>query len=165
MISVSQEKWQEYQKNHPDIKRYALVDGLQYERLFDEELTYLAGLNNPLFRQFPDSEIAFAGPWLFDITHGTVLMEKFLTLEKTFPAVSWVYTPQSLDALTRHFEPYLNVQLESGETALLRFYDPRILHQIPDIFNQEQLTAFTQSIDEWEYWLNGQFYSVKGAQR
>ncbi|PHM74765.1 hypothetical protein Xcab_04292 [Xenorhabdus cabanillasii JM26] len=149
---------------HPDMKRYVLVDGLQYERLFDEELTYLAGLNNPLFRRYPDAEIAFAGPWLFDTTHGTVFMEKFLTLEKTFPAVSWIYTAQSLDALIRHFEPYLNVQLESGETALLRFYDPRILHQSRNIFSQEQLTQFTQPIDEWNYWLDGQFYSVKGAQ-
>ncbi|PHM50535.1 DUF4123 domain-containing protein [Xenorhabdus miraniensis] len=165
MIAVSQEEWQEYQKIHPDMKRYALVDGLQYERLFDEELTYIAGLNNPLFRRYPDAEIAFAGPWLCDITHDTVPMAKFLKLEKTFPAVSWLYTTQSLDALTRHFEPYLNIQLESGETALLRFYDPRILHQLPDIFSQEQLTAFTQPIDEWNYWRDGQFYSMKGAQQ
>ncbi|WFQ79619.1 DUF4123 domain-containing protein [Xenorhabdus sp. SF857] len=164
MISISQEAWQEYQKIHPDMKRYALIDGLQYERFFDAELTYIAGLNNPLFRRYPDAEIAFAGPWLFDITHNIVSVEKFLKLEKTFPAVSWLYTTLSLDALTRHFEPYLNVQLESGETALLRFYDPRILHQIRDIFSQEQLTAFTQPIDEWNYWLDGQFYSVKGAQ-
>ncbi|MCC8379087.1 DUF4123 domain-containing protein [Xenorhabdus sp. PB30.3] len=164
MISVSSEDWQEYQKTHPDIRRYALVDGLQYERLFDEEFTYRAGRNNPLFRRFPDSEIAFAGPWLFDITHHTDFLEQFLTLEKAYPAVSWLYTPLSLDALTRHFEPYLNVQLESGETALLRFYDPRVLHQIPAIFDQTQLTAFTQPIDEWHYWLAGQFYAVKGAQ-
>ncbi|AYA39120.1 DUF4123 domain-containing protein [Xenorhabdus nematophila] len=164
MISASQEKWPEYQKMHPDMKWYALVDGLQYERLFDEELVYIADLNNPLFRQYPDAEIAFAGPWLFDMTQATVWTEKFLKLEKIFPAVSWLYTPLSLDTLTRHFEPYLNVQLASGETALLRFYDPRVLHQIRDIFNQEQLTAFTQHIDEWNYWLDGHDYSLKGAQ-
>ncbi|MGJ0577246.1 DUF4123 domain-containing protein [Xenorhabdus bovienii] len=163
MISASQERWQEYQKAHPDMKRYVLVDGLQYERLFDEELTYIAGLNNPLFRKHPDAAIAFAGPWLFDITQATVWAEKFLKLEKTFPAVSWLYTTQSLDALTRHFEPYLNVQLESGETALLRFYDPRILHQIPDIFSQEQLTAFIKDIDEWGYLFDDSYYSVKGT--
>ncbi|PHM37477.1 DUF4123 domain-containing protein [Xenorhabdus innexi] len=163
MIFSSPQHWQEYQKTHPDMKRYALVDGLQYERLFDEELTYSAGLNNPLFRRYPDAEIAFAGPWLFDLSHDTVFMEKFLTLEKTFPAVSWIYTNQSLDALTRHFEPYFNVHLESGETALLRFYDPRILHQMRDIFSQAQLIEFTQPIDEWHYWLDGQFYSMKGA--
>ncbi len=39
MISISQETWQDYQKTHPDMKRYALIDGLQYERLFDAELT------------------------------------------------------------------------------------------------------------------------------
>ncbi|WP_340621823.1 DUF4123 domain-containing protein [Xenorhabdus siamensis] len=164
MISVSPEAWQEYHNTHPDIKRYALIDGLQYERLFDEEFTYIAELNNPLFRRHPDAEIAFAGPWLFDITDNTASVEKFLKLEKTFPAVSWIYSTLSLDSLTRHFGPYLNIQLESGKTALLRFYDPRILHQIPDIFNQEQFTKFTQPIDEWNYWLNGQFYSVKGAQ-
>ncbi|MCP9269522.1 DUF4123 domain-containing protein [Xenorhabdus sp. XENO-1] len=164
MISASQERWLEYQKAHPDMKRYALVDGLQYERLFDEELTYIVGLNNPLFRKHPDAAIAFAGPWLFDITQATAWAEKFLKLEKTFPAVSWLYTTQSLDALTRHFEPYLNVQLESGETALLRFYDPRILHQIRNIFSPEQLAAFTDGINEWAYSFESNDYFVKGTQ-
>ncbi|WP_275381086.1 DUF4123 domain-containing protein [Xenorhabdus bovienii] len=153
---------EKYRETSPEIKLYALVDGLQYERHFDEELTYIAGLNNPLFRQFPDAEIAFAGPWLFDMRQAQAWEDKFLRLESAAPAVSWLYTTQSLDKLTRHLESYLNIQLKTGETALLRFYDPRVLNQIPHLFTPEQLTHFTQDIEEWQYQLNNNAYIVKG---
>ncbi|OTA18713.1 hypothetical protein Xbed_03066 [Xenorhabdus beddingii] len=162
MTPELQQKWHEYRENHPDMKQYALVSGLQYERYFDEEITYLAGTNNPLFRQYPDAQIAFAGPWLFDMAYAKAWEEKLAALEQAAPSVSWLHTTMSLDKLTRHLESYLNVQLETGETALLRFYDPRILHQLRDIFSPAQLTAFTDGIDEWVYSLDNNDYSVKG---
>ncbi|CBJ82716.1 conserved hypothetical protein; putative exported protein [Xenorhabdus bovienii SS-2004] len=106
--------------------------------------------------------VAFAGPWLFDMRQAQAWEDKFLRLESAAPAVSWLYTTQSLDKLTRHLESYLNIQLKTGETALLRFYDPRVLNQIPHLFTPEQLTHFTQDIEEWQYQLNNTAYIVKG---
>ncbi|WP_337167732.1 DUF4123 domain-containing protein [Xenorhabdus bovienii] len=163
MTTILKEKWQRYRETYPEMKFYALVDGLQYERHFDKELTYLGDMNNPLFRQFPDAEIAFAGPWLFDMSRVSEWEEKFLRLESAVPAVSWLYSTLSLDKLTRHLESYLNVRLKTGETALLRFYDPRVLHQISTIFTPEQLTEFTKNIEEWRYQLDNNHYVVKGA--
>ncbi|PHM51653.1 DUF4123 domain-containing protein [Xenorhabdus hominickii] len=164
MTPVLQEKWAEYRKIHPEIKLFALVNGLQYERHFGNEITYIAGVNNPLFRQHPDAKIAFAGPWLFDMAQAPSWAEKLSELERAAPSVSWLHTALSLDNLTRHLEPYLNVRLETGETALLRFYDPRILHKIRDVFSLEQLAAFTDGIDEWMYSFDSHDHFVRGGQ-
>ncbi|MGS0627689.1 hypothetical protein [Photorhabdus asymbiotica] len=48
------EKLANYQKEHPGVRLYALVNGLQYERCFGEEINYIAGINNPLFRHYPE---------------------------------------------------------------------------------------------------------------
>ncbi|KOY60344.1 DUF4123 domain-containing protein [Photorhabdus heterorhabditis] len=156
------EKLANYQKEHPGVRLYALVNGLQYERCFGEEINYIAGINNPLFRHYPDSKIAFAGPWLFDMEYAHQWQDKLSTLEETSPAVSWLLTSLSLDKLTRHLVPYLNIQLSAKQTALLRFYDPRILHLIRDIFSHEQLSAFMQGINAWVYQHNSTYYSVSG---
>ncbi|CDL82473.1 DUF4123 domain-containing protein [Xenorhabdus cabanillasii] len=164
MTPELQTKWAEYRKTHPDIKQYALVNGLQYERYFSEEITYIAGVNNPLFRRWPDAKIAFAGPWLFDMAQAKSWEEKLSKLEQVAPSVSWLHTTLSLDNLIRHLESYLNIQLETGKMALFRFYDPRILHQIRDIFSPDQLVAFTNGINEWVYSFNSNDYFVKGGQ-
>ncbi|PHM44223.1 hypothetical protein Xszus_04051 [Xenorhabdus szentirmaii] len=163
MSATLKEKWEKYRETCPEMKLYALVDGLQYERYFDDALTYFEGANNPLFRQFPDAEIAFAGPWLFDMSQAQAWEEKFLRLESAAPAVSWLYSTLSLDKLTRHLESHLNIRLKTGKTALLRFYDPRVLHQIPHIFTPEQLTQFTKDIEEWRYQLDNHHHVVKGT--
>ncbi|NRN29868.1 DUF4123 domain-containing protein [Photorhabdus heterorhabditis] len=152
-----------YQQSHPDIRLYALVSGLQYERCFQEEIKYIAGINNPLFRQYPDSKIAFAGPWLFDMEYGDQWSNKLSVLEETYPSISWILTSLSLDHLTRHLVPYLNIQLSTKETVLFRFYDPRILHRINDIFSDEQLAELTRGITKWIYQHNGAYHSVSGA--
>ncbi|MDB6372654.1 MULTISPECIES: DUF4123 domain-containing protein [Photorhabdus] len=157
------EKLVNYQKKHPGIRLYALVNGLQYERCFGEEINYILGVNNPLFRHYPDSKLAFAGPWLFDMEYAHQWQEKLSILEETYPAVSWLLTSLSLDKLTRHLVSYLNIQLPTKQTALLRFYDPRILHRISDIFSHEQLFAFTHDINKWVYQYNATYYSVSGA--
>ncbi|WP_434526123.1 DUF4123 domain-containing protein [Photorhabdus asymbiotica] len=164
MTPELQKKWSEYREMHHEMKWYALVNGLQYERHFTEEIKYIDGTNNPLFRQYPDAKIAFAGPWLFDMAYAESWEEKLFELEKVAPSVSWLHTTLSLDKLTRHLENYLNVELETGETALLRFYDPRILHQIRNIFSPEQLSAFTDGIHEWVYSFDNNDYFVKATQ-
>jgi hypothetical protein len=60
---IYQTLW-ECQKQSPN-KRYlyALVDGLQYERLFKREITEENGIL-PLFIQPNNQDIAFYGPWL-----------------------------------------------------------------------------------------------------
>ncbi len=89
--------------------------------------------------------------------------EKLSILEETYPAVSWLLTSLSLDKLTRHLVSYLNIQLPTKQMALLRFYDPRILHRISDTFSHEQLSAFTHYINKWVYQYNATYYSVSGV--
>ncbi|MQL49563.1 DUF4123 domain-containing protein [Photorhabdus khanii] len=163
MMLELNEKLMSYQEEHPETRLYALVNGLQYERYFQAKIKYIAGVNNPLFRHYPDSKIAFAGPWLFDMEYGHHWSDKLSMLEDTFPSVSWISTPLSLDQLTRHLVPYLNIQLPTKQTALFRFYDPRVLHRIRDTFDDEQLAAFTHGINKWIYQYDTAYYSVTGV--
>ncbi|HED5889364.1 TPA: hypothetical protein R5S02_004632 [Salmonella enterica] len=55
-------------KNAPETVLFALVDGLQYERFFSDELLFKPHVSMPLFNKYPDSLIAFAGPWIIRIS-------------------------------------------------------------------------------------------------
>ena len=51
----------------PGRSLFALVDGLQYERFFGNELEIKPARVLPLFDKYPDSRISFAGPWIVDM--------------------------------------------------------------------------------------------------
>lgn len=60
---------------------YALVDGLEYDRLFQKEITQ-DETSLPLFIQPNNQDIAFAGPWLFNIIFNTnSLQNQIIQLE------------------------------------------------------------------------------------
>lgn len=142
-----------------EVYLHALVDGLQYEQLFDKEITYLNRVNAPLFREFGDAAIAFAGPWLFDLEQADEWFNEFSELEQAKPAVSWLITALPLDKLTIHLQQQLNVELPDGRIALLRYYDPRVLHKLSAVFTDSQLDHFTRGIINWLYQFDGQIYS------
>jgi hypothetical protein len=50
-----------------DVSVFALVDGLQYERHFGEGLSVQQPAAMSLFDTWPDSRIAFAGPWIMEM--------------------------------------------------------------------------------------------------
>lgn len=61
---------------------YALVDGLEYDRLFQKEITQ-DETSLPLFIQPNNQDIAFAGPWLFNIIFNTnSLQNQIIQLEQ-----------------------------------------------------------------------------------
>lgn len=148
--------------SRPDCSLFALVDGLQYERYFGEEIQSEKNATAPFLNTWPDSRIAFAGPWLFRLNESGYHREKLRQLENAFPAVSWIISTASLENLVSHFKPFLNLQLPDGRSALFRFYDPRILAEIELLLDDADYRQFVSGIDEWVFSAEGGVGNVKG---
>ncbi len=83
---------------------YALVDGLQYERYFGEGLSVQQLSTMPLFDIWPDSRIAFAGPWIIQMSCAMDIREKLCHLEAALPSVSWILSSSALTELVVHLK-------------------------------------------------------------
>lgn len=140
---------------------FALVDGLQYERFFGTELESCKDAALPLFDKYPDSKIAFAGPWLIDMQKSMAFREKLTELEQHLPAVSWLLSARALPELLMHFQKNMNIELPDGRVALLRFQDPRVQMRLGEQLDESQHWAFTRGIIEWYSAIEGQVYSLK----
>lgn len=136
---------------HPDCSLFALVDGLQYERYFGEEIQNEKDVVVPFLNTWPDSQIAFAGPWLYRLNGSKRHREKLKKLAEVLPAVSWIISSISLRSLVTHFKPFMNLQLPDGRCAFFRFYDPRILAEIELLLNDIDYSQFISGVEEWVF--------------
>ncbi|WP_265694303.1 DUF4123 domain-containing protein [Providencia rustigianii] len=152
-----------YFERYPDAKHYCLICGLQYERYFDEALQNNYGTASPLFKQPSDTEIAWAGPWLIDVTQRHHLLADLIQLEAKSPSLSWLVSDSPINKLAVHFSERLNVSLPDGKTALFRFYDPRVTHNMPQILTSEQFNEITTPLTAWYYRFEGRFYALQGG--
>lgn len=140
---------------------FALVDGLQYERYFGEELSVQQPATIPLFDTWPDSRIAFAGPWIIEINRVMDFREKLCELEAALPAVSWIVSASTLTELAAHFRKNMNIGLPDGRAALLRFQDPRVQKRLGEMLDNQQHRSLTGLIQEWLTAVDGKVWSFK----
>ena len=144
----------------PKLKLYVLVDGLEYERLFQNDLIKNE-VTLPLFIRNSNKDVYFAGPWLVDIMKVDKEMQNsLLQLEQVYPSTTWLISMQSLTNLFNQLESQLYLRLPDKRNALLRFYDPRVLHKLLDVFTPEQLKLLTLNINDWIYYHNHTYYSL-----
>jgi len=68
-----------------DVSVFALVDGLQYERFTGYELKIKQDVCLPLLDTWPDSRIAFAGPWLIRMNETMAMREQLEALDIALP--------------------------------------------------------------------------------
>lgn len=136
---------------HPDCSLFALVDGLQYERYFGEEIQNEKDVVIPFLDTWPDSRVAFAGPWLYRLNASEHHRGKLKQLAEILPAVSWIISSSPLESLVIHFKHYLNLQLPDGRCAFFRFYDPRVLAEIELLLNESDYARLVKGIEEWVF--------------
>jgi len=135
---------------------YALVDGIQYDRFFEEPLKEHEGICS-LFSLPEDKVLAYAGPWLLDMSKlSRDHLVKIIQLEEKYPAVSWIISEQPFMTLARHLESGLMVSLPSKEKGLFRFYDPRVLKTLPEILSPEQFMQLMKYFLRWLFLDGGQ---------
>ncbi len=155
MVIDVNERLAELRQNCAALRLYALVDGLQYQ---DRRGLRLAAQNGyrPLFAGTPDEPLSHAGPWLVDAeTAGKEHIDDLARLEFEAPAVTWLIAPQTLEGLAQLMQLRLNTRLPDGRTALLRFWDPRVLVSLAQLLDEVQRVEFFAHIEEWHLLDNG----------
>lgn len=144
-----------------DVSVFALVDGLQYERYFGEELSAQKSTAIPLLDSWPDSRIAFAGPWLIRMNETMEIREQLEALETALPGVSWIVSGSMPEELVTHLQRYMNAELPDGRAALLRVQDPRVQVRLGTMLNCQQHREMTGLMREWLTTVDGKVWSFK----
>lgn len=103
-----------------------------------------------LVRRYLDAALAHAGPWLIDTEQvGAELIDALVAMEQVSPAVTWLFAVQTLDGLAQLLQLNLDIELPDGRTALLRFWDPRVLVNLAEVLEPTQRETFFAHIHEW----------------
>jgi len=156
-------RWKQLRETMPALELYVLVDGLQYEMHLHERLQSSNG-RLPLFAGTRDATLAHAGPWLMDMTQvNEAMTAKLVKLECDAPSLIWLITQQDLTSLGQRLQSQLDVQLPDGSSALLRFWDPRVLVSLARSLDGVQREAFFGHIQEWHLLNAGQRMVIGGA--
>ncbi|WP_395137988.1 DUF4123 domain-containing protein [Schlegelella aquatica] len=144
-----QSRWEQLRHTLPALRLYALVDGVQYQTHLCKRLQAGRGLF-PLFAGTPDAALAHAGPWLVEAACADeALLAALATLEHEAPALVWLIAPQDQEGLAQLLQLRLDVRLPDGRSALLRFWDPRVLFALARTLDAAQREEFFGLIHEW----------------
>ena len=84
------------------------------------------------------------------------MIDALAALEQTSPAVTWLIAQQNLDGLAQLLQLNLDTELPDGRTALLRFWDPRVLFNLAELLEPGQREMFFAHIHEWHLLHKGQ---------
>ena len=160
MINDMTEHMFALQREDSSRRLYALVDGAQYERLYSDELCEREGIKS-LFEHSEDKQIAFAGPWLLDISIlGEDWLRKVNVLELKYPSVSWLLSSLDISDLFFYLKKNLEITLPNNKVAMLRYYDPRVLIYLPDVLTKEQFQSFTAGIVAWGFLYEDEYHYI-----
>lgn len=114
---------------------HALVDGLLFADAAGGSPPQRSQAAVALFDGTPDASLADAGPWLLDHERaGGNVRRSFSAMAGGPTGVSWLISAYPIESLADELRRRLDVRLPDGRTALLRFYDARIMrrHDIAD---------------------------------
>lgn len=153
------ERFHELSEARPHLRLYALVDGLLYEQTHGDRLVS-AGGRIALLSGTPDEALAYAGPWLIDCEGEASLLEVLAASEAEVPYVSWLMSEAGHEGLAQLLQLRMDVQVPGGATALLRFYDPRVLKRLALTLGPQQREDFFGHIIEWHFMSEGQPYRI-----
>lgn len=131
---------------------YVLVDGALYQQHRERQLEHVPGVVVALFSGTADDALAHAGPWLVDATQVTeAVLRDLIALEKNSPAVTWLFAEAKITGISQLLQLRLDIQLPDGRTALLRFWDPRVLAGLFQLMTGDQRAEFFGHIHEWHF--------------
>lgn len=149
---LSEIEWKELQSTH---KLFVLLDCAQ---LSNEEREAFQSLDSSacvgLFKGTPDEGLKEVEPLLLDPLNLPPLhgMSWLIQNEKTTPMVVWLTSEASIDQLAQHLRSLSSADLPSARNALLRFYDPRVLHKLMQVMTPDQKALFFTDAQQWWAW-------------
>jgi Domain of unknown function (DUF4123) len=129
---------------------YALVDALLYERRTHPAALKRSEAAIALFEGTADASLADAGPWLLDFEHVSADMRRtLLELAASTDGVSWLISAYPFPSLAQELRERLDVRMPDGRTALLRFYDARLIIDIAGLLSLSQRAEFFSPTIDW----------------
>ncbi|WP_280541347.1 DUF4123 domain-containing protein [Chromohalobacter sp. 11-W] len=139
---------------------YRLVDPCAApERQLSAETLGKAGvIKNPLLAQTP-AQCLYLWPLARKITPALDLEDELAeekakrpeSLLEPAPFCGWIFTQQARSTVATYISRQLAQTTAENRRALLRFYDPRVMSQLPRILQPSQLSALLGPIDRWVY--------------
>ncbi|TDV25357.1 uncharacterized protein DUF4123 [Paraburkholderia caballeronis] len=139
---------------------FALVDGIQYGQHTGRQLEPLDDAAASLFAGTRDIALAHAGPWLVDPQKAGDRIADLGELELARPGVIWLITSEKLERQAARLRPHLNIETPERRSAMLRFWDPRVIHALNGIYLGQDRRALFRTVHEWQYLHNGQRHTI-----
>jgi hypothetical protein len=161
MISASvNEELRKYRTRHYSGHVLALVDGIQYEQHTGQQLTPEDDMTVSLFAGTKEIALAHAGPWVVDPKKARDHLADLGELEQARPGVIWLITSEHIERIAEKLRPHLNMRTPNGLSALLRFWDPRVLHALNAICQDKSERDLFRIAEAWQYIHEGQRHTI-----
>ncbi|AOJ24347.1 hypothetical protein WJ12_05600 [Burkholderia seminalis] len=140
---------------------YALVDGLLYANAANGSAPRRSQSAIAVFDGTQDASLADAGPWLFAYDGAAGDVRRTLsTMAASSTGVSWLISAYPIESLANELRSRLDVRLPDGSTALLRFYDARIMADMASLMEFSQRMQFFVATFNWLVEVNGKLKGV-----
>lgn len=138
----------------------ALVDGIQYQQHTGQRLTSEDDMTVSLFAGTKDIALAHAGPWLVDPMKARDRLADLDELEQVRPGVIWLITSEHIERQADRLRLHLNIRTQNGRSALLRFWDPRVLHALDAACQDKAKRGLFLTAHAWQYLHEGQRFTI-----
>lgn len=143
------------------VRLYGLVDALLYARASGSPPLERSTSTIALFDGTPDAALADAGPWLIDFDQASHAVRQSLFNMGAAPeGVSWLISAYPFEGLAHELRGHLDARMPDGRTALLRFYDARLIGDIAALFSLPQRMQFFVSMFDWLIQINDELMRV-----
>lgn len=143
------------------VRLYALVDALLYARAPGATALERSTATVALFDGTADASLADAGPWIIDVADASVDIKRtLLALAAGAEGVSWLISAYPFRGLAHELRERLDVRMPDGRTALLRFYDARVIGQIAGLLSFSQRAEFFVPTFDWLVQINDDLMRV-----
>jgi hypothetical protein len=139
---------------------FALVDGLQYQQHTGQQLAPQDDMIVSLFASTREIALAHAGPWLVDLKAARDHVADLGELEQARHGVIWLITSESVERLAEKLRPHLNIETPNRRSALLRFWDPRVLHALDAVCQDKAGRELFRTVGAWQYLHEGQRFTI-----
>ncbi|EDT05540.1 DUF4123 domain-containing protein [Burkholderia ambifaria] len=133
-------------------KLYGLVDGAQYP---DSMATWVLEFSpevRSLFEGLPEEEAGNAAPILFEIDNAkNDWVRQIDVMDRYRPCFTVVRSALSIDEFKLHLQRFLFVDIGEGMQVLLRWFDPRSLPSILEVWGKAARAELTRPMAMWMY--------------
>ena len=131
------------------VRLYALVDALLYARAHSSPALERSAATVALFDGTADASLADAGPWVIDVDQAPIAVRRTLfELAAGAEGVSWLISAYPFRGLAQELRERLDVRMPDGRTALLRFYDARVVGDIAGLLSFSQRAEWEAAVAE-----------------